>query len=132
MARRRRRFAIARRRTYHFARRGVSAAGRAARTEKHTIAAVGTALAVGYLQAKGANLPYVKQVGMAGTYGIGLWALGRWTHNQTLAHMATGLLAVQAAIWGSEAASGGMTRARGRRVSGMGDPDEVGQEEFDV
>lgn len=82
------------------ARRGGSAAARAALSEKHTIAAVGTAAAFGYMSRPGSTpLPHIAAMGQAGTYGLALWGVGKFTKSPTMQHMATGLLAVQAAEW---------------------------------
>lgn len=85
------------RRAGAIARRGLTAAGRAAVSEKHTIAAVIAAAAVGYVDRPGGvELPHVNALGVAGTYGLALWAAGRYTKNPMLQHAATGLLAVAA------------------------------------
>jgi|FLYL01.1.fsa_nt_gi hypothetical protein len=77
-------------------RRGFSAAARVARDEKHTIVAVLAAAGVGLLKRTGTALPHIEALGVAGTYGLGAWMAARYTRNQTLAHVATGLLSVAA------------------------------------
>lgn len=83
-------------------RSGLSAAARAAREEKHTIAAVGAGVALGFLRRENVALPKVEALGTAGTYGIAAWLLARYTKSLTLQHVATGLLAIA----GAELASG--------------------------
>lgn len=78
------------------ARRAGTAAAAVARDEKHTIAAVGAAAVVGYMQRSGTQLPHVAAIGMPGTYGLVAWMGARMTKNKTLAHVATGLLSVAA------------------------------------
>ena len=46
---------------------------------------------------------YVGALGVAGTYGLAAWALGRYSRNRTMQHVATGLLAVAAAEFASGA-----------------------------
>jgi len=99
---RRSHFPRARARAVHLARRGVSAGARAAQAEKHTFAALFTALGFGYLEPNLATLPHFKSIGVAGTWGIGTWALARWMRNRSLSHMATGLLAIGARDLGRE------------------------------
>lgn len=97
------------------ARRGARAAGRAAISERHTLAAVGTAAAFGYMTRTGSTpFPHIAALGQAGTYGAALWAVGRFTKSPVAQHMATGLLCVQAAEWArgagpTPAAPGGAT-----------------------
>jgi hypothetical protein len=77
-------------------RSGVSAAARAAREEKHTIAAVGAAAVLGFMKRENVALPKVEALGTAGTYGVAAWLLGRYTKSIVLQHVATGLLSVAA------------------------------------
>lgn len=102
------------------ARRGVRAGGRAALSERHTLAAVGTAAAFGYLSRPGGTtLPHITALGQAGTYGAALWAVGRFTKSPMAQHMATGLLCVQAAEWARSATTGAPAAAPGAVLGGM-------------
>jgi hypothetical protein len=83
-------------RARHLARRGFSAAARAAVTEKHTLAAVGAAGALGFAKRMGVSLPKIDALGTAGTYGVVAWAGARFMKSRTLSHVATGLLCVAA------------------------------------
>lgn len=78
------------------ARRAGSAAANAARDEKHTLIALGTAAAAGYARREGMldTLPHLETLGVEGTYGAIAWALGKWTGNRTARHVATGLLCI--------------------------------------
>jgi hypothetical protein len=88
------------------ARRGGRAAVGAALSERHTMAAVVTAGAFGYMTRPGsAALPHIAALGQAGTYGMALWAVGRFGKSRMAQHMATGLLCVQAAEWARGAAT---------------------------
>lgn len=78
-------------------RSGLSAAARAARSEKHTIAAVAAAGILGFMRREGVALPKVAALGTAGTYGALAWLGGRYMKSQVLQHVATGLLSVAAA-----------------------------------
>lgn len=87
----------------NLARRGGTAAARWAREEKHTIAAVGTGLVLGFLERPGTDgqstaskLPHIAALGVPGTYGLGLHFAARFTKSHTLAHMATGLMTIAA------------------------------------
>jgi len=83
------------RRAGHLARRGGVRVARAAWDEKHTIFAVGAAGVLGYMEGSGQQpLPHIQQLGVYGTYGAGLWMLGRMTGSPTVKHAATGLLCV--------------------------------------
>jgi hypothetical protein len=84
------------RRAGRAAARGGGLAARKVWDEKHTIAALASAAAIGAIQGKGIDLPHIKQIGMAGTYGIGAWLAGRFLKSKTLSHVATGLLSVGA------------------------------------
>jgi hypothetical protein len=86
----------ARRRAGALVRRGASAAARAAASERHTAAAVLGAAAIGWAQRSGTTLPHVASLGVAGTYGVLAWAVGRMTRSNVAQHVATGLLAVAA------------------------------------
>lgn len=78
------------------ARRGAGAAAAVAKDEKHTIAAVGAAAVLGYMERQGSTLPHINALGMAGTYGLVAWGAARMTKSRTAAHVATGLLSVAA------------------------------------
>lgn len=86
----------ARRRAGAIARRGFSAAGRAAASEKHTIAAVAAAATLGFMQRSGVSLPRIDALGTAGTYGLVSWAAGRFMKSPVLSHIATGLMSISA------------------------------------
>lgn len=86
----------AKRRAGALARRGFSAASKAASSERHTIAAVGASAVLGYMQRAGVSLPKVDALGVAGTYGLAAWAGGRFMKSQILSHVATGLLSISA------------------------------------
>ena len=85
------------------ARRGLALAARAAMTERHTITALGTAAALGYIQKERMQVPHVQALGVDGTIGAVLWIAGRYTKNPMLQHAATGALAcaVKGAVVGS-------------------------------
>jgi hypothetical protein len=78
------------------ARRAGAAAAYAAREEKHTIAAVVAAGAIGYAQREGMldNIPHIQAIGPIGTLGGVAWALGRFMRSRVASHVATGLLSV--------------------------------------
>lgn len=105
MARRRRGFALAaprptvirQTRVVRLARRSASAVGRAASSEKHTIAAVGAAAVLAYAKRAGVDLPKIEALGTSGTYGLVLWALGKYTKSPMAQHAATGLLSIAVA-----------------------------------
>jgi hypothetical protein len=82
------------------ARRGLTAAGKAALSERHTLAALGAAAVMGYLDKPDASgrrteLPHVQALGRAGTYGLAAWAIGRFSGSPMVQHAATGLLSIQ-------------------------------------
>ena len=93
------------------ARRAGTAAAQAAISEKHTLAAVGAAAAYGFARSRGVALPFVGALGMAGTYGLAAWALGRYTRSRTMQHVATGLLSVAAAEFASTTGAAAPTTA---------------------
>jgi hypothetical protein len=64
--------------------------------EKHTLAAVGAAAALGLIEREKVALPSIPKLGMAGTYGIGFWLAGKYMRSRTMAHVATGLLSIAA------------------------------------
>jgi len=97
------------------ARRAGVAAAQAAVSERHTFAAVAAAAGYGFARSRGVTLPYVSALGVAGTYGLAAWALGRYSKNRTMQHVATGLLAVAAA----EFASGATSATPSAATSGM-------------
>jgi hypothetical protein len=74
-------------------RRFSSAAAKAAASEKHTLTALGAAAALGYVEKNRIQVPHIQAIGVDGTVGLGLWALGKYTKNPVLQHMATGALA---------------------------------------
>lgn len=76
------------------ARRAASAAGRAAMDERHTIVALGTAAALGYVKREDMEIPHIEALGKAGTVGVALWVAARMTKSRTLAHAATGALSI--------------------------------------
>lgn len=80
------------------ARRGASAVGRAALraadSEKHTLAALGTAAALGIARRKGYELPTIGGMPAALTVGLGAWAFGKFSKNRVAQHIATGALSV--------------------------------------
>lgn len=76
--------------------RGASAAGRAAMDEKHTVAAVVSALALGYAENAGVDIPSIPGLGTAGTAGLAAFILAKMTKSKTARHVATGLLSVAA------------------------------------
>lgn len=78
----------------NLARRGASAAARAAASEKHTLTALGAAAALGYVEGSGTSVPKIDALGVAGTYGAVAWGIGRFTKSRVAEHVATGLLAV--------------------------------------
>lgn len=88
--------AATKRRAAGLARRGFSAAARAASSEKHTIAAVGAAATLGFMQRSGVTLPKIDALGTAGTYGLIAWAGGRFMRSPILSHIATGLMSISA------------------------------------
>jgi hypothetical protein len=57
---------------------------------------VASALGLGLVEGKKFELPHIKQIGVAGTYGLAAWLIGRFTRNKIIQHLATGLLAVGA------------------------------------
>lgn len=93
------------------ARRAGTAAAQAAVSERHTLAAVGAAAAYGFARSRGVALPFVGALGMAGTYGLAAWALGRYTKSRTMQHVATGLLSVAAAEFASTPGAAAPTAA---------------------
>lgn len=99
----------------HLARRGLSAATRAAQTEKHTLTAIIAAGSLGFAKRMGVNLPRIDALGTAGTYGAAAWVAARFMKSKTLSHVATGLLAV--AAW-QHGAGGGVSGDDGDGVSG--------------
>lgn len=78
----------------NLARRGASAAARAAASERHTLTAMGAAAALGYVEGSGTQVPKIDALGVAGTYGGLAWMVGRFTKSRVAEHVATGLLAV--------------------------------------
>lgn len=83
-------------RVRHHGRRAIGFAGRKALEEKHTVAAVIGAAALGLAEKEGIALPSIPKLGMAGTYGILAWVAGKWFKSRVASHVATGLLAIAA------------------------------------
>jgi hypothetical protein len=79
------------------ARRAGGAIARAASSEKHTIAAVAAAAAIAFAKKQGVDLPKIDALGTAGTYGLVLWAVGRYTKSPMAQHAATGLMSIAVA-----------------------------------
>ena len=70
------------------------AVARAALDEKHTIAALVTAAALGYAKKEDMDIPHIDALGVPGTVGAALWLAGRMMKSRTLSHAATGALAI--------------------------------------
>lgn len=102
-----------RRRAGAVARRGLTAAGKAAADEKHTIAAVAASAGLGFLKRQSVDLPKIEQLGTAGTYGVAAWLAARMTKSRTMSHVATGMLSVAA-----------FQLASGETLTGYGDGDD--------
>jgi hypothetical protein len=89
---------------------GASAAARVARDQRHTMVGVAAAAAAGFLQRSGTQLPHIRALGVAGTYGLGALILAQATRTPMAQHVATGLLAAAAYDWargsGSTSVSG--------------------------
>jgi hypothetical protein len=100
------------------ARRGTSAAARAARDRKHTITAIVASAALGYARKTGVKLPTIGGLSPEVTVGLGAAALAMATKNKTIDHVATGLLAVAA----YEMAKGGLPTVK---VGGEDDEDGI-------
>lgn len=105
------------------ARRGFTTAGRAAMSEKHTIAAVLSAAALGYLTRPSSTteLPHIDALGVPATYGIAAWIAGRALKSQVAQHVSTGLLAVAAYSWAKEETPGAARPAARPAARGMDD-----------
>jgi hypothetical protein len=86
----------AKRRAAGIARRGYSIASKAAASERHTLAAVGAAAVLGFAKRSNVELPKIDALGVAGTYGLAAWALGRTMKSPIMSHVATGLLSISA------------------------------------
>lgn len=76
------------------ARRVVSAAVRGAIAEKHRLTAMAAAGALGFAERNNIPLPELPMVGKAGTYGLIAYVGAKVLKNETLSHVATGLLSV--------------------------------------
>lgn len=115
MAKRRGRIII--RRVGSAARRHGARFGRAAlsaaRDEKHTLAAMVTGGALGYMKRKGIDFPTIPTLGHTGTAGAALFILGKVTKNRMIRHAATGALAIAAFEF--------MQLAPGQSMSGQDD-----------
>jgi hypothetical protein len=85
------------------ARRGARVAGRVAarvaHDQRHTLAAVGTAVALGWVARSNTQLPHLRALGVAGTYGLGALLLAAATKNAWAQHIASGALSVAAYEW---------------------------------
>jgi hypothetical protein len=77
--------------------------------------AIGAALAIGYAQRQGWQIPQVAGLSPSATAGLAAWAYGRWGKSQTAQHLATGLLSVAAYSW---AATSGVQGVMGDDVMG--------------
>lgn len=86
------------------ARRAGGAALSAARDEKHTVAAVAVAAALGYARRSGTSLPHISALGIPATYGLAAFMLAKFTKNRMARHAATGLLSVAAYEWAARPA----------------------------
>jgi len=72
------------------------AAGVAALEERHTIAAVLAAIALGYIEKNNVPVPDVLGIGTPATAGLAAWILGKTTKSRMARHVATGCLAIAA------------------------------------
>lgn len=80
------------------AKKGVSSAAKAALDQKHMIAAVGAAAAMGFLESSG-SLPAgldVAGIGIPATLAVGAFIGAKAMKSRTLEHVATGLGAIAA------------------------------------
>lgn len=71
-------------------------AGQVALSEKHTMTAVAAGAALGLVKRNNVPIPYIEAIGLPGTVGLAVWAVGRFTGNQMAQHAASGLLAIAA------------------------------------
>lgn len=109
-------------------RRSTNLAGRLRRAEeRHTLAAVAAAGVLGLAKRQGVELPRIEALGTPGTYGLAAWALGKWSRNRTLSHVATGLLSVALYELASEGGVG-YAPAAGQQWAGMGAASGIGYE----
>lgn len=76
------------------ARRGAGRAAVAAREEKHTLAALAAAAAIGYAERTGTKLPTLGPLDAKATTGLVLWAIGRFSKSKVIQHAATGVLSI--------------------------------------
>jgi len=81
-------------RTVEVARKASRRVRQVASEEKHTLGAMGAGALLGVLEARAVALPHIPFLGVAGTYGVALWFLGRQTGNKMLQHLGTGLLSI--------------------------------------
>ncbi len=93
--------------------RGIRRGGRrvasAAYSEKHTLTAIGAAIALGYAEKEKFPIPSLFGFSPATTAGVIAWAVGKYGRNRIAMHVATGLLCVAANRWMSGAkVSGGV------------------------
>jgi hypothetical protein len=70
-------------------------------SERPMLYAVGSALALGFLQRSGVTIPRLFNLTPQATAGIGAYVWARMTKSPTAAHAATGLLSVAAYMFGT-------------------------------
>lgn len=71
-----------------------SAAAKAAVAERHTLAALLAAGIAGAARRYDWNVPTIGDLPAPLAWGLGAWAIGRFTRNKMASHVATGLLSV--------------------------------------
>lgn len=102
-----------------------------AMSEKHTLTALGAAVALGLAERQGWKIPALPMIGPAATYGLGAWVLAKYTGNKMASHAATGLLSVAAYKLASGASAPGAA-AGGNELMGadelLGDGDSISGE----
>lgn len=90
------------------ARRVVSAAA----DETHTMWALGAAAAAAYVKKNKIDIPNPTPFSDETAYGLGAWALAKWTKNRKARHAATGLLCIALYNWiGEEEKTSGVSGA---------------------
>jgi len=93
------------------AKKGVSSAAKAALDQKHMIAAVGAAAALGFLEGSG-SLPAgldVAGVGIPATLAVGAFVASKAMKSRTLEHVATGLGSIAVYQMAKDAGTPGKT-----------------------
>lgn len=107
------------------------ALARKAWDEKHTLTAVGSAAVLGYLERPGkdgkstaSSIPHLESLGLAGTLGGAAWVVSKLAKSTTAAHVATGLLSVQAYKFGRDESGD-----KKRHENASGDFDDVHDDE---